>query len=306
MPWNLLLAPLERLPAAPLEDWYGRLTRRAEGLAPITQAMLGGRLAASPGLAFLAGYQAALRVLWPAAPAGLGALCASERRRVRPADLTTRLDAGLLHGGKDFVTAGAAAAWYLVAARDEAPGQTPHLTLCAVIRGAPGTRLEALPALPMLADIPHARLQFDATPAECLPGDGWDDYVKPFRSIEDLYVLMALVAWLYGVGLDAGWPRALCLRLAGLLAAGAELARHDPKTPPGHVLLAGLFAQFDALQPALDDAFAATPPHWASLWRRDAGLLKVAAAAREKRLDQALQSLDWPAGAPATAAGRSD
>lgn len=291
MPWNRLLGPLDRLPATDLQTWYANLLAHADGLAPIELAMLGGRLAGTPGLAFLAGYQAALRALWPAAPPSLGAFCVTERRSLRPADLSARLDDGHLQGCKDFVTAGTAADWYLVAARSEPAGEAPRLALCRVNSTADGVRLEELPALPMLVDIPHARLHLDGAAAEIMPGDGWDEYVKPFRSIEDLHVLMALTAWLYGVGLDCGWPRALQLRLASLLTAGAELARHDLKAPVAHVLLAGLFAQSDGLEAELDAALATTPQPWAGLWRRDRSLLKLAAAARGKRLDKALESL---------------
>ena len=60
-----------------------------------------------------------------------------------------------------------------------------------------------------MPDIGHARLHLDNVLCELLPGDGWDSYVKPFRSIEDLHVLAAITAWLYGIGRDGGWPAAL-------------------------------------------------------------------------------------------------
>lgn len=99
MSWQRLLGPLDRLPTeGSLEDWHAAALARADGLGTLERAVLGGRLAASPGLAFLAGYQAALRALWPAAPEGLGALCVTEKRSVRPADLQTRLEGLVLHG----------------------------------------------------------------------------------------------------------------------------------------------------------------------------------------------------------------
>lgn len=99
--------------------------------------MLGGRLAASPGLAFLAGYQAALRALWPAAPEGLGALCVTEAQRAPGGPADPPGGAGPAWT-KDFVTAGDSASWWLVAARDEAPGQPPRLSMTVVLAGAPG------------------------------------------------------------------------------------------------------------------------------------------------------------------------
>jgi alkylation response protein AidB-like acyl-CoA dehydrogenase len=292
MPWQLLLQTHQRLPAAgSLEAWYAALLARLGTPSPFELAVLGGRLAATPGLAFLAGYQGALRLFWPCAPWSLGALCVTENNSVRPADMQTRLSDLLLHGRKDFVTAGDAADWLLVAAREELQGQAVRLALGVVRNGDHGVRIEMLPSLPLMPDIGHARLHLDGAHCERLAGDGWDDYVKPFRSIEDLHVLTAVSAWLYGVGQDANWPQALQLRLLGLLAGCAEVARQGQAQPATHLLLAGLFAQFAALDAELHAAFAAGPADWAALWQRDRGLLSLAASARGKRLANALAAL---------------
>lgn len=286
MPWNRLLGPLDRLPTGALPAWYAHLQDQANGLSTAQLAILGGRLAATPGLAFLAGYQAALRALWPEAPASLGAFCVTERRSVRPADLTTRFHEGRLSGCKDFVTGGGEADWFLVAARSEPEGESVRISLCSVASDTSGVTVEALPPLPIATDIPHARLLLDGAEAQALPGDGWDDYAKPFRTLEDIHVLLALSAWLYGVSLECRWPQGLRLKLAGVLAAGSEVARLDPREAATHLLLGGVFAQFESLQAELDFALNGAG-EWAALWRRDRGLLKIAGSARQKRLEQA-------------------
>ena len=291
MPWPRLLDPTQRLPAAPLPDWFASLLQACPGASPFELAVLGGCRAATPGLAFLAGYQGALRVLWPSAPASLGALCVTENKSTRPADMGTRLDGLLLNGRKDFVTAGDAADWLLVAAREEAPGSAPRLALAVLHAGAPGMRVENLPALPLMPDVGHARLTLENAHCERLAGDGWDAYVKPFRSIEDTHVLAALSAWIYGVARECNWPRSLQLRLLALLAGCAEVARLDPSAATSHVLLGGLFAQQQALRPELDAAFAAAAQPWALLWQRDQHLLEIAGAARARRLHKALATL---------------
>lgn len=295
MPWQPLLTTPKRLPVADLERWYASLLACADSPAPFGLALLGGHRAATPGLAFLAGYQAALRMLWPSAPWSLGALCVTESKSTRPADMSTRLDGLTLTGRKDFVTAADAADWLLVAAREDEPGQAVRLGLGVVRNGAPGVRIEALPALPLMPDIGHARLYLEQVHCERLAGDGWDDYVKPFRSLEDLHVLSAVTAWLFGVGQDSAWPQPLQLRLLGLLAGCAEVARRCPSAATSHLLLAGLFAQFDSLRGELEAAFAAGPPAWAQLWRRDQGLLSIANSARRKRLEKALVLVGMPA-----------
>lgn len=279
--------PLRQPLAASLGQTYAAQLERLGTAAPFELAVLGGRAMATPGLAFLIGYQAALRVLWPSAPAALGALCATERRSVRPADMHSRLEGLRVTGRKDFVTAGLEAEWLLVAARCEAAGESAQLKLAVVYPGEPGVTLEALPTLPLMPEVGHARLTLQQAACELLAGDGWGAYVKPFRSLEDLYVLAALVAWLYGVGQESAWPQALQLRLLGLLGGCAEGSRQCADSVGCHLLLGGLFAQFNALRGELDQALAAGPEQWAQLWQRDQGVLALATAARDKRLAKA-------------------
>ena len=162
-----------------------------------------------------------------------------------------------------------------------------QLALGVVRNGAPGVQIETLPALPLMPDVSHGRLHLQGAQCERLAGDGWDDYVKPFRTLEDTHVLAALTAWLFGVGQESAWPQALQLRLLGLLAGCAEVARQCPSAAGSHVMLAGLFAQFDSLRPDLDNAFAVGDAQWAQLWQRDKGLLAIAGSARSKRLQKA-------------------
>lgn len=294
MPWQTLIQRGERLPAHPdLAEGYGALLQQLGPVTPFELAVAGARVMATPGLAFLVGYQAALRVLWPSAPQSLGALCATEQRSLRPADMQTRLNDLRLSGRKDFVTAGDAAEWLLIAARSEAPGEAPRLKLAVAYSGEPGVTLEKLPAIALMPDISHGRVLLDDALCELLAGDGWDAYVKPFRTLEDLYVLSAMTAWLYGVGQECDWPQALQLRLLALLAGCAEASRHNPSSAAGHVLLGGLFAQFHGLDGELNEALAAGPASWREMWTRDKAVMEMAAGARAKRLAKALEaSLD--------------
>ncbi|KJH75188.1 acyl-CoA dehydrogenase family protein [Pseudomonas sp. ES3-33] len=289
MPWQNLLKRCDRVPASSdLAEGFANLLQQLGSVTPFELAVAGGRLMATPGLAFLVGYQAALRMLWPSAPLSLGAMCATEQRSLRVADMQTRLGDLRLSGRKDFVTAGNAADWLLVAARSEQPGEAPRLSLAVVYPGEPGVSLEHLPSIPLMPDISHCRLVLENAQCELLAGDGWDAYVKPFRTLEDIYVLSAMTAWLYGIGQDSDWPRSLQLRLLALLAGCAEVSRQAPNNPAGHVLLGGLFAQFDGLKVEIGLALADGPPHWAAMWQRDQAVMDLAAVARGKRLAKAL------------------
>lgn len=292
MSWSKLLGPLQPVQAtAGLHDWYAEVVAQTVEQGSFALAVYGGRVASTPGLAFLAGYQAALRALWADAPEGLGALCATENRKLRPADMSTRVLGMTLTGCKDFVTAGASASWLLVPAREEQPGESIRLGLFVVRPGSAGVLLETGRQLPLLPDIPHARLHLEQATAERLEGDGWTDYVKPFRSLEDLYVLVALAAWIYGIGLQHQWPRGLMLRLLAVLVSGAEIAGQSPHEPVTHLLLGALIEQFHALRPELDSALDMTEGPWADLWRRDNGVLGLARNAQDRRLRKAMQVL---------------
>ncbi|MET1069508.1 MAG: acyl-CoA dehydrogenase family protein [Pseudomonas prosekii] len=292
MPWQTLSNRRERLPAnADLAEGFSSLLQQLGAVTAFELAVAGGRLMATPGLAFLVGYQAALRMLWPSAPPSLGALCATEQRSLRPADMQTRLTDLRLNGRKDFVTAGDAADWLLIAARSEQSGEVPRLSLAVVYPGEPGVRLEKLPAIALMPDISHGRVFLDNAVCELLAGDGWDAYVKPFRTLEDIYVLSALSAWLYGIGEDSDWPQPLRLRLLALLAGCAEVSRQAPSSAATHVLLGGLFAQFDALKSEINQAMASGPAEWAAMWQRDQAVMDLAAGARSKRLAKALETI---------------
>lgn len=293
MAWQSLLIPLPARPAESLDGWFAALETECVQAGPFTLAVLGGRRAPTPGLAFLAGYQAALRALWPASPQGLGALCATERRQLRPAEMQTRLHGLQLIGEKDYVTAGTAAQWLLVPAREEAEGEAPRLCLCVAHVGDPGVTLQAAAPLSIVPDVPHARLLLERAPCERLAGDGWRDYVKPFRSHEDIHVQAALAAWLFGQATSHRWPRDLTLRLVALLGGLAEAARQPANAPSTHLLLGGLEAQRRALEPDIEQALRETAPQASTLWQRDRAILGLASAARARRLEQAVQALGF-------------
>ena len=76
--------PLRHAPADTLGETYAALLERLGPVAPFELAALGGRAMATPGLAFLVGYQAALRVLWPSAPASNSHVACSSSKRPWP------------------------------------------------------------------------------------------------------------------------------------------------------------------------------------------------------------------------------
>jgi acyl-CoA dehydrogenase len=124
-----------------------------------------------------------------------------------------------------------------------------------------------------------------------LPGDGYEDYVKPFRTAEDMHVVGAILAHVLAVGHRNGFPRDLLEETAATLAALRALANERWSDPSVHVALAGVLRSARRILEASD-------PHWDNVdadvrdrWRRDRGLLSVAEVARGLRTEAAWRKL---------------
>jgi hypothetical protein len=159
-----------------------------------------------------------------------------------------------------------------------------------VRRDAPGVSLTPLPSLPFVPEIGHATVRFDAAPVEeRLEGDGWVDYVLPFRTIEDIHVHLAFVAHVIACSSRFGWPREVVERGLSILASLRTLAGSAPRSPMTHLALAGAIDLTTHLVESLDWSLA--PDADRERWLRDRALLSVASRARGKRLERAWESL---------------
>ena len=292
-------------PAVPCEtvaEWWPRhRSIAAEHPATIHQAIVGGFVADRVGWAFASGYQAALRALFPDAPNDrICALCVTEADGNSPkairSSLTKEGTTWLLNGAKRWTTLGADGALFFVAARDQAAsGERASIRIARVDSNAPGLKIESMPATKFVPEVPHARLYFEnlkIRETELLPGDGYADYVKPFRTVEDIHVQAAVLAYLMREGQRLAWPQHWLERLSALLAALGKIADMPATEAETHIALsgalaigAGLIGETEAFWQA-----AATDPA-ALRWRRDRELLTVAGTAREQRTKRAWEQL---------------
>jgi alkylation response protein AidB-like acyl-CoA dehydrogenase len=266
-------------------------------------ALRGGFDADRVGWAFASGYQAALRALLPQLPDdGVAAFCVTEDGGNRPRDIHTSFtplaDGGVsISGAKRWTTLGPASSVLLVVGAwpdNETTGR-PRLKVARVRADAAGVRLLPMPETRFVPEVPHARVLLDGVrvdAAALLPGDGYDAYVKPFRSIEDLHVTLAVLAYVLREARRRRWPSAFAERLCAVMLALAGLARAAADAPATHVALAGalalaheLYGQASALWAAADDDPAARR------WARDTALFDVAGTARQQRAARAWQRL---------------
>lgn len=293
--------------------WDATAPRRDAWEAPFDRALAGGACADRLGFAFAAGYAEALRVLVPALPPGaITALCATEEGGAHPRAIRTRLEEVApgrleLTGKKKWATVASEASSLLVVASVGEEGGKNRLRVVRVRADAPGVRLVAS-AAPFVPEIPHAEVELAGVAvaeADVLPGDGYDAYLKPFRTIEDLHVHAALAGYLLGVTRRRGLPRELAERVLVLAAAARALAAADPAAAATHAALAGVIDLAQRLVAELEPAWEAAArgddggdgaAEWAR-WQRDRGLLRVAGNARAARRARAWEILDGTTGA---------
>ena len=151
-----------------------------------------------------------------------------------------------------------------------------------------------MPATKFVPEVPHARLQFEdlkVRESELLPGDGYADYVKPFRTVEDIHVQAAVLAYLMREGQRLSWPQNWLERLSALLAALGKIADMPASHAETHIALAGALAIGAGLIGETEAFWEKTADPAADRWQRDKELLKVAGSAREQRTKRAWEAL---------------
>jgi alkylation response protein AidB-like acyl-CoA dehydrogenase len=260
---------------------------------PFGEAVAGGEAARSTGEAFLAGYRAALQRLVPSLPADRKVcLCATEEGGAHPRAIQSTLKAAgsgwQLDGHKKWATGAPLADLLLVVASTGMDNGKNRLRLALVGAGQPGVTLRPMPPTPFVPEIPHAEVDFEAVFVEqLLEGDGYDQYLKPFRTIEDTFVFGAVLGQLFARIGDEPFRQ----RLLAVIASLEKVAAGDPRSQGLHLVLAGALELGKSLaqQAAnhLDDSAKA-------LWMRDAALLQVAGKARAARAEAAWASWRSP------------
>jgi alkylation response protein AidB-like acyl-CoA dehydrogenase len=299
------LAPRERLPLTDLRE-AAREAAADPTPSSIARAVRAGARADRLGYAFVGGYFAALGALDPASRARPTCLAATEVAGVHPRSIETTLvdrpGVGLsLRGQKTFVTlATDAERMIVIARRDEGEPAGPKRALVAVRvpTDRAGVRIEARPPTVFAPEVPHARVlleDVEVDPSEVLEGHGWDDWLRPFRTVEDAHVLASLVGYVLAVAREAGSADRVAAEAA--VGLGALLAiEGDWRSSGSHVTLDGAFGVVRRAFAATLEAMPAAMATEKRRLERDAPLLLVAEGARQKRIAAALERIGAKAG----------
>jgi hypothetical protein len=290
---------------SPAAFWKRHLAALAVGRPPIEEAILAGFSADRLGYAFAAGYHAALRALAPDLPAtSIVSLCVTEEGGGHPRAILTKLHPDgearyRIEGHKRWATLSGDADILLVAASEGQDEQGKNrIRIVRVGARAAGIILTPMPETLFAPEIVHAEVTLAGVQVDreaLLPGDGYDRYIKPFRTIEDIHVHAALLAYLIREARRHGLSRSIPERLASLLSALSDLAAREPDAPSVHIALAGALSSSAALLSEIEEEWARTGSLAYSRWQRDRPLLGVAERARSQRLDRA-----WERSTPGT------
>ncbi len=286
-----------------LASWQGK-ERDGEadaGRVHFAHGLLGGFVADRPAWAMVAGHQGAIRRLaWERGrlhlmpEGGIVAFCASEEGGAHPRAVQSSLDATpdgdfRLSGQKRWATLAPSAAALLLIASVGREGERNRLrSLCVPSdrRGIAIAPMDLGGRVTSNPEVRHAVIELNEVPVaagELLEGDGYADAIKPFRTIEDLYIGAAMTAYNLALARRSGWPASAVEDLLLLLATAEALAFGPLDEPAAHLGVA-------ALGRATARVREAHTAHWdlvddgaAAAWRRATSGAGVAARAKELR-----------------------
>jgi len=292
-------AEAERKQSLP-EVWeaYGR--ERSSGASPFAAAVAVASRVDRLGFAFAVGYPAALEHMVKGVRLPC-ALCVTEANGNSPRAIETTLerkgDRYELSGTKTFVTFGNYAETLLVVARvGEKPDGRPDLAVVQIPASRDGVVLQKLPETPFVPEVPHASVRLEGVEvlqSERLPGNGYLDYVKPFRTIEDIHVVGATLGYLVGLARRTRASTTLIAELSADLVALDRLRNSSPLDPRVHIALHGVCQRMTRLVAGEDLArlLDGAPKGEGDRWERDQPLLRVASKARAARFEAAKKEL---------------
>jgi acyl-CoA dehydrogenase len=307
--WTYLLSPkidIKDLAPSPVSfaSWWAKYRELAREWDPLERAVIGGALTDILAFAFAGGYQAALRHMVPSlsndqlvsfaiTEEGGGhprAICAT----LTPADKNPK-GGYFLSGHKKWITLAAEASTLLVAA---STGRTSdglnQIHLVSVPSNAVGVSIKPMKNITFVPEISHGEVYLEnvkVSPDAILPGDGYMQYIRPFRTVEDLFVSAGFLGYCFRVASDYQWPREVFEKLACLVASLDAITHEDANAPETHIALSGFLAMERKLVQEIDPLWERVSDDVRERWNRDKALLQVAEKLRGVRLDTAWKKI---------------
>ena len=278
------------------KEWAADYYHLTKEKTPFEKALLGGFSCQQFSFAFMAGYQAALEKMFPTiAPNELKALCVSEEKGGHPKVIQTTLVNNQIKGLKTYVTAGSDASHFLVLWKtNETLEERPLLKIVHLINPSDNMKVSNF-ELPFMKEVKHGKLALENTPvsnSQILEGDGFEDYAKPFRTLEDILVGTAQQAMLLRQAIDSNWNEALREQLLLNLHTFKYLLQLPALDKETHLLLTANEQRFEELLPKIDaQILEHSATSFQENWNTNKKVLNLAKKVKEIRLAKARVSL---------------
>jgi acyl-CoA dehydrogenase len=296
---DLLLASDSKGPECPgFDGWLPLWTAVQEKHADCSPFVAGAASALQAdrlAWAFFSGYQAAIRSAFPGAlpAATVAAFCVQEPGR-KISEITTTLDehAGglLLQGHKGWLLADPQDFVLFVLARRAGHSKGPgSLAVVSIPFQSDGISRGPVRAQAMVPELAHAEVRFDAVSllaTRVLPGDGYADYAKPFRVLEDIHVTGCALAYLFAEGRAAAWPAPWAQRCVAAIAGLESCSRLDPGDARTHIVTAGTLSFAGAVIRESEQHWRDDQGRARDRWQRDNSILALGKEARRQRAIQ--------------------
>lgn len=252
----------------------------------LNSVFLGGQ-SATPGMAFLSGYQNAIRCLDRECPDDLlAAFCVSEKGVKKPWDMLTRLtlvSSDSDSNAKSYQLSGKKG--YVMLLPDDldrlyviTKNEAEQLRCVYLSSKATGVSITEPLKAPFIQDIPHSGVGFSNVSIEetqLMDIDGHQEANKPFRYWEDVHVTLAMMAWmLRGIAdaKDHSNTEMLFLHMKQLVVLFEE--------SPEYYSLES-FSILDDCQNALEHCSKMLPENLNIQWKTDRALLQMGQKIRQ-------------------------
>lgn len=276
--------------------------------APVDRAVVGGAVSDCIAFAFAASYCSALQCLVPDLPKNaITCFCITEEGGAHPRAIKSQLvpsgnnaDKGktfTLNGKKKYVTCAMEADLFLVAASDGVRDDGKNsIRMMKIDSKTPGIRIVPMKDLHLVPEISHGELIFtdvNIFETDLLPGDGYIDYIKPFRTIEDLHISAGILGYLFRNACKYDWGTDIKESILGRIVSVGTLALSSPNAPGVHIVTGDVLKQIKDLFKQLEPCWEKVGGEAKKAWDRDKTLMNIADKARTRRLQTAWEFYEF-------------
>lgn len=282
----------------------GSLPSTAEAGDPFSRLVHVAMRADRRTTAAAAGHQAAIFRLFPEIPDGaITAFCVSEEGGARPTAIRATLEAqpeghSLLSGEKKWGTMSPDADVLFIAAsigNETVDGRERNrIRMVGIPADRDGIHLKPRTHDGIVSEMRIADVSLTNVPVqadEIRPGDGFQDYVKPFRLIEDVFGNAATQIATFCFGRRNGWPKGELENLLGLITHACAIAQTDMGSPAAVLTMSAYFRRSNEVWESLSDSWSRASKDDLDRWHPEVGLLQVAQKARDIGRERAWASL---------------